>query len=106
MRICSLLPSATEILYALDLGPSVVGVSHDCDYPPEVRRKPTVVDTRMASGLAAGEIDRVVAASIGSGQSLYTVDVDRLRALAPDLIVTQALCDVCTIDEAQLRSEE
>ena len=102
MRICSLLPSATEILYALDLGPSVVGVSHDCDYPPDVRTKTVVIDTRMASGLPAAEIDRVVAASVGQGESLYSVDTGRLAALEPDLIVTQALCDVCTIDEAQL----
>jgi iron complex transport system substrate-binding protein len=102
MRICSLLPSATEILYALDLGPSVVGVSHDCDYPADVRSKPVVIDTRMASGLPAAEIDRVVAASVGQGESLYSVDTGRLAALKPDLIVTQALCDVCTIDEAQL----
>jgi iron complex transport system substrate-binding protein len=102
MRICSLLPSATEILYALDLGPSVVGVSHDCDYPADVRNKPMVIDTCMASGLTANEIDRVVATSLAAGESLYTIDIDLLARLAPDLILTQALCDVCTIDEAQL----
>ena len=102
MRICSFLPSATEMLYALDLGPSVVGVSHDCDYPPDVRTKPVVIETRLESGLSAGEIDRAVSASVGQGESLYRVDTGRLAALAPDLVVTQALCDVCTIDEAQL----
>src|ERR1700691_5836192 len=102
MRICSFLPSATEMLYALDLGPSVVGVSHDCDYPADVRNKPMVIDTCMASGLAADEIDRAVATSIARGESLYTIDTDLLERLAPDLIVTQALCDVCTIDEEQL----
>jgi iron complex transport system substrate-binding protein len=102
MRICSFLPSATEMLYALDLGPSVVGISHDCDYPPDVRTKPVVIGTRLASGLAAAEIDQAVASSIRQGESLYYVDQERLAALAPELVVTQALCDVCTIDDAQL----
>jgi len=95
MRICSFLPSGTEILFALGLGDAVMGVTFECDYPPQARTKPVVVHTRLPSGLAEGEIDRLVNEFSKSGQSLYRLDVEKLRAIQPDLIITQALCHVC-----------
>jgi iron complex transport system substrate-binding protein len=95
MRICSLLPAATEILYALGLGDDVLGVSHECNYPPEAAAKPAVIRPRIAPGLSPGEIDREVSERVGRGESLYAVDGERLAQLAPELIVTQDLCHVC-----------
>jgi iron complex transport system substrate-binding protein len=95
VRICSLLPAATEILYALGLGDDVLGVSHECNYPPEAAAKPAVIRPRMAAGLSPEEIDREVTERVGRGESLYAVDGERLAQLAPDLIVTQDLCHVC-----------
>jgi iron complex transport system substrate-binding protein len=98
MRIVSLLPSATEILFALGLGDDVVGVTHECDYPPEAQTKPILTRSRLAPDLSSGEIDTAVSAEIESpAHSLYTIDRDVLAALAPDLIVTQALCEVCAV---------
>jgi len=103
MRICSFLPSATETLYALGLGDAVVGVSHECDYPPEARRKPTVVRTVIdAERASSGEIDRAVRDSLARRESLYHVDVETLCRARPDLIVTQQLCDVCAVDAGQV----
>lgn len=99
MKICSLLPSATEILFALGLGEQVVAVSHECDFPDEARRKPRALscavnhDTRSSE-----EIDRLVRESAARGESLYRLDAALLQRLRPDLIVTQDLCDVCAID--------
>ncbi|MBI3088171.1 MAG: cobalamin-binding protein [Candidatus Omnitrophica bacterium] len=99
MKICSLLPTATEVLFALGLGDEVVGVTHECDYPPEAKQKRRVVRTVIAQDrMSSDEIDRTVRAALRSGDSLYQVDVDALRELAPDLIVTQELCEVCAID--------
>jgi iron complex transport system substrate-binding protein len=95
MRICSLLPSATEILYALGLGDSVVGVTHECDFPPEAAKKPALIRPRVDPHAAPGEIDRQVIEIVARGESIYAVDAELLRSLEPDLIVTQDLCHVC-----------
>src|SRR3984893_7180171 len=95
MRIVSLLPSATEILFGLGLDAEVVGVSYDCDFPPQVSERRVVVDSRITPGLTAQEIDRQVREYVERGESLYTVNADALRELAPDLVVTQDLCLVC-----------
>ena len=103
MRICSLLPSATEILYALGLGDDVVGVSHECDYPPDALRKPKVIRTLIDQDTRSSEeIDQEVHRSLERRESLYQVDAEALRRLHPDLIVTQELCDVCAIDATQV----
>ncbi len=99
MRICSLLPGATEIAFALGLGDDVVGVTHECDYPAEARQKPVVVRSLIDSHrMTSLEIDRWVSERLGSNQGLYMIDEERLREAAPDVILTQGLCDVCAID--------
>ena len=99
MRICSLLPSTTEIAFALGLGDQVVGVTHECDYPPEARKKPVVVRSLIDSNrLNSFEIDRQVGEMLQAGKSLYTIDDEAFRTAAPDVILTQALCDVCALD--------
>jgi len=95
MRICSLLPSATEILYALGLGDSVVGITHECNFPPEVRSKRVVVRSRLPHTDDPAEIDRLVREFTDRGESIYRVDGEALRDLDPDLIITQDLCHVC-----------
>jgi iron complex transport system substrate-binding protein len=97
MRIASLVPSATEMLYALGLGDSVVAVTHECDYPPEARSLPHLTRTVLPAGLSAGEIDMAVKARVAEGQALYELDEELLAKLAPDLIVTQAVCAVCAV---------
>jgi iron complex transport system substrate-binding protein len=95
MRIVSLLPSATEILFALGLDREVVGVSHECDFPPAARTKGVVIQSRIAHDAMPAEIDRQVREYAARGDSLYAVDAQALEELAPDLIVTQDLCHVC-----------
>jgi iron complex transport system substrate-binding protein len=95
MQICSLLPSATEILYALGLGDSVVGVTHECDFPPEATKKPALIRPRVDPNARPAEIDRQVNELLARGEGIYAVDADLLASLAPDLIVTQDLCHVC-----------
>ena len=95
MHICSLLPSATEILFALGLGDSVVGVTHECDFPAEASKKPPLIRPRVDPLAAPAEIDRRVTNLVSRGESIYQVDADLLASLAPDLIVTQDLCHVC-----------
>ena len=95
MRIVSLLPSATEILFALGFDHEIVGVSHECDYPLRARTKTVVIRSRIPKDATPGEIDRIVREYIAKGESLYAVDSEILRELAPDLIVTQDLCHVC-----------
>ena len=98
MRVVSLLPAATEIVAALDMLDSLVGVSHECDHPAEVNRKPRV--TRCAihgNQLDSAEIDRWVKTELKRTGTLYTMDEARLRQLAPDVIITQRLCDVCAV---------
>jgi iron complex transport system substrate-binding protein len=97
MRIASLVPSATEMLFALGLGESVVGVTHECDFPAAARELPHLTATVLPDGLSAGEIDAAVKAIVGEGRALYSLDEERLAALAPELIVTQAVCDVCAV---------
>jgi iron complex transport system substrate-binding protein len=97
MRIASLVPSATEMLFALDLGESVVAVTHECDYPPQARSLPHLTRTVLPPGLGASEIDAAVKATVADGRALYELDEERLAELAPDLIVTQAICDVCAV---------
>src|SRR6266487_4048469 len=97
MRVASLVPSATEMLFALGLGQSVVAVTHECDYPPEARSRPHLTRTVLKPGLDAAEIDRAVQARIAEGRALYELDEELLAALAPDLIVTQAICAVCAV---------
>ena len=104
MRICSLLPSATEILYALNLGDSVVGVTHECDFPPEAAKKPALIRPRVDQRASAGEIDRQVSELVARGESIYAVDAELLRTLQPDLIVTQDLCHVCAASPDDLAS--
>ena len=97
MRIASLVPSATEMLYALGLGERVVAVSHECDYPPAAAQKPRATVCRIDSQAASQAIDDEVRQRLGAGLPLYEVDADLLVRLRPDLIVTQAQCDVCAV---------
>ena len=102
MRIISLVPNGTEILFALGAGDSVVGVSHECDYPPAARTRPILTGSALTPGMSAAEVDAAVAAQVGSGASLYTLDEEQIAALAPDVIVTQQLCPVCAVSTAQV----
>jgi iron complex transport system substrate-binding protein len=103
MRICSLLPSATEIVAQLGLLDSLVGVSDECRWPPEVVGKPIVTAARIdASALSSLEIDQTVRDSLRGGASLYTVDAGLIEELAPDLIITQDLCAVCAVSSGEL----
>src|SRR5882762_7025765 len=95
MRIVSLLPSATEILFALGFDKEVVGVSHECDFPAQVRTKRVVIHSRIPHGATPLEIDGMVRDFVSRGESVYAVDGQALQELAPDLIVTQDLCHVC-----------
>ena len=95
-RIVSFLPSATEIACALGLADSLVGITHECDYPAEIKTKPVVVRNALPiETMSQSEIDRAVAERMRAGQSLYQIDEELLRQLAPDLILTQELCQVC-----------
>lgn len=96
MRIVSFLPSATEMLYLLGLGDDLVGRSYECDYPEEALRKPVIVDCALdLSRMSMAQIDVAVSEMLSQGKSLYKVDETKLRAAAPDLLVTQNLCQVC-----------
>jgi iron complex transport system substrate-binding protein len=102
-RIVSLLPSATEIVFRLGAGPCLVGRSEDCDFPPEVRARPVVMRARtFDSEAASATIDARVQGSRGRGESLYTLDLELLRRLQPDVILTQDLCGVCSVTEAEV----
>jgi iron complex transport system substrate-binding protein len=96
VRIVSFLPSATEMAYALGLADSIVGITHECDYPPQAKTKPVVVRNVLPiEKMSQSEIDRAVAERMRLGQSLYQIDEQLLRELAPDVILTQDLCQVC-----------
>lgn len=98
MRIASLLPSATEIVCALGLADSLVGVSHECDYPAAVvARLPRLTRSAIPAGLAAAEVDQAVAERLHRGESLYLLEGELLAELQPDLLITQELCDVCAV---------
>jgi len=101
-RIASLLASGTEILYALGLGEQVVAVSHECDYPPAAADKPRVTVSHIAANVTSGQIDQQVRERLAEGAALYGIDAEMLAALAPDLIVTQAQCDVCAVKYADV----
>ena len=103
MRIVSLLPSATEIVCALGLEDQLVGVTHECDYPPAVLHLPKVTHTLIPKEATSGEIDRLVREQLQTTRALYTLNLPLLKELHPDLIVTQSLCDVCAVaqDEVQ-----
>jgi iron complex transport system substrate-binding protein len=104
MRIVSLLPSATEIVCALGLESSLVGVTHECDYPPAVRRLPRVTRTLIPTDAPSGRIDELVRERLQTQRALYTLEEGALEELRPDLIVTQALCDVCAVAEEEVRA--
>ncbi|MDP9017435.1 MAG: cobalamin-binding protein [Candidatus Eremiobacteraeota bacterium] len=97
MRIVSLLPSTTEILFALGLGDQVVGVTHECDYPPEAAALAQVTSSALPEPGNSAQIDRHVRESVHSGSSLYNLDSELLEELRPDLIITQELCQVCAV---------
>jgi iron complex transport system substrate-binding protein len=97
VRIVSLVPHATELLFALGLGPDVVGVTHECDYPPQAPKRPRVTRDVLPAGLSAREVDSAVRERTLEGQAIYELDRRALERLAPDLIVTQQLCPVCAV---------
>ena len=102
-RIVSLLPSATEIVCALDLEDRLVGISHSCDYPPSIAHLPRLSRTRAnLAALSSGEIDAAVRAALRDYGSMYEIDVEAIRALEPDLILTQGICDVCAVPQSQV----
>ncbi len=104
MRIVSLVPSATETLFALGLGPDVIAVTHECDYPAAVLELPKITRDVLPSGLSAGEIDAAVKERTLAGLSIYELDADLLHDLRPDLIVTQELCSVCAVSYDDVRA--
>jgi iron complex transport system substrate-binding protein len=104
MRIVSLVPSATEMLFALGLGPDLIAVTHECDYPPAARELPSVTRDVLPAGLSAAEIDAAVKERTLEGRSIYELDDELLRDLRPDLIVTQALCSVCAVSYDDVRA--
>ena len=97
MRIASLLPSATEIVCALGLEHDLVAVTHECDYPASVRAKPVLTRSVLAPAGSGVEVDRHIRELVHEGSSIYALDAGRLAALAPDLILTQELCEVCAV---------
>jgi iron complex transport system substrate-binding protein len=97
MRIVSLVPHATELLFALGLGAEVVGVTHECDFPPAAQALPQVTRDVLPGGLSAAAIDAAVRERTINGEAIYALDRERLAALEPQLIVTQALCPVCAV---------
>jgi iron complex transport system substrate-binding protein len=104
VRIVSLVPSATEIIAALGLAGSLVGRSHECNYPPEVTAVPVVSASRIdTTSIASAQIDGAVREALAGGKPLYAVDAELLERLAPDLIVTQDLCEVCAVPSGEVR---
>jgi iron complex transport system substrate-binding protein len=103
-RIVSLLPSATEICFALGLGDRVVGVSHECDFPDEARGRPVLTASKVDAHASSAEIDRQVRALVADGLSVYRIDEAMLRTLRPELIVTQDTCEVCAVSFEEVRA--
>jgi iron complex transport system substrate-binding protein len=104
MRVASLVPSATEMLFALELGDSVVAVTHECDHPAAARERPHLTRSVIPAGLPPREIDARVREVTGRGEALYQLDEDTLRSLEVDLIATQALCEVCAVSYDDVRA--
>ena len=104
MRIASLVPSATELLFALGRGGDVVAVTHECDHPDEVARLPRLTRSLVPAGLDPAEIDAAVRERVGAGESLYGLDSERLAELDVDLIVTQQVCEVCAVSSDDVRA--
>jgi iron complex transport system substrate-binding protein len=104
VRVVSLVPSATEIIAALGLADQIVGRSHECNYPPEVQTVPVVSASRVDTAeLSSADIDRAVREALADGRPLYAVDAALLERLAPDLIITQDLCEVCAVSSGEVR---
>lgn len=103
-RIASLVPSATELLFALGLGDRVVAVTHECDHPERVAKLPRLTRSMIPAGLDPAEIDAAVRERVGAGKSLYALDAERLAGLKPDLIVTQQVCEVCAVSSDDVRA--
>lgn len=104
MRIVSLIPSATEMLFELGLGAEVVAVTHECDYPARALGLPKVTRDVLPDGLSSAEIDAAVKQRTLAGESIYELDTDALHDLGPDLIITQALCSVCAVSYDDVRA--
>jgi iron complex transport system substrate-binding protein len=104
MRIVSLVPSATEMLFALGLGGDVIAVTHECDFPPAAQDLPRVTRDVLPPGLSSAQIDAAVKERTLAGESIYELDTALLRDLRPDLIVTQALCSVCAVSYDDVRA--
>lgn len=104
MRVVSFLPSATEIVAALGSLDDIVGVSHECDFPPEVRSREIVTSSAIASEAPPGAVDAQVRDLVERGRPLYDVRLDRVRELAPDVMLTQVVCDVCAVSEGEVRA--
>jgi len=100
MNVASLLPSATEILYALGVEP--VGVSHECDYPPEALGKPSVTRTRVSGEGTSAEINEKVTQAVEEEGGVYEIEVEKLDSVEPDIIITQDVCDVCAVGTSML----
>ncbi|MBI2011333.1 cobalamin-binding protein [Candidatus Daviesbacteria bacterium] len=103
MRIISLLPSATEILYLLSSGERIVGISHECDYPEDVKVKPVVTNTIINTNNPSLKIDQEVSKFLKIDQSIYTIDKNKFISLKPDLVITQKLCEVCAITPTDIQ---
>ncbi len=103
MKICSLVPAATEVLFALGLGDRVVGVTHECDWPPEAAQRPVVTASLIQTGdLESGEIDSVVAETARDGHPLYAIEEEPWAEIEADIVVMQELCDVCAVSTDQV----
>lgn len=104
MRICSLLPGATEVVAALGLSDDLVAISHECDYPPEIRPKPVVIKSAVdPQKTSSPAIDRQVREAMHTGSGLYRIDESLLHSVSPDLIITQSLCDVCAVTPTEVQ---
>jgi iron complex transport system substrate-binding protein len=104
MRIVSLLPSATEIVYALGLEDHLVGVTHECDWPPQAQTVQVVSHSALPPVAEPAEIDRLVSASIGGGEPIYRLDTDAIRDLRPDVVLSQDLCAVCAVPSGHVNA--
>src|SRR5262245_2490744 len=104
MRIVSLLASGTEIVHALGLGDRLVGRSHECDFPPAVKALPAVTAPKIPTEGSSREIDDRIRDIVSRGLSVYLVDAEKLRALQPDVVVTQTQCQVCAVSESDVEA--